>query len=246
MIGLKISDLNKKLFICSLGIIILTYGICLLFKNQTVTLKDGFAGEMVPDVIQGNYASIFPANIFNTQLIQSQILSSEGILSNLINGTGQNIIGDAEINTTNIIANTNKTGLQAKADSNKNTMKLSGDGNKNTGDIKIKVSDTKTKLANEIQKAENKLKDKIKNEAAKAEAKAKARSKMQKFSNFKLLAMIGMIYQWGLPFVQCGWYWFVQYIDVDKIEMFIIIYFYSKKWPCLIAPFFSFMIIRVL
>lgn len=199
--GLQISDLNKKLIICSLGIIILTYGICLLYKKQIVTEKFGPAGsipgERIPEIIFANYSSVIPA-----------VLESEGVLADLIMGT--TVEQDVEAATNQALSISQRAINFAKSQ-----LTATEKSAKTTGDIKKSEMSSKMNVSAKAEKTNAKIEAKAL--AAKVQAKAiataqsvkdTARSLMQKFSYFRMFAMIGILYEWGLPFVQCGWYWF--------------------------------------
>ena len=202
--GLQISNFNRKLFICSLGIIILTYGICLFYKKQE--LKEGFIPQLVA---LGNFMSSIPQTVLSTNILSAQAGANTSALASQAQGifaaerASEEAIAvqsalERSINfmKTQMTAMANRAALIAK--STKDQLKTSMDINsaKAAG-----IATTKAKSA-----AQTALSKSI---AASQKALDRARSVIQKFSFFRLFAIVGSIYQWGLPFVQCGWYWFV-------------------------------------
>jgi hypothetical protein len=205
--GLKLSNLNKKLFICSLGIIILTYGICYYYKKQT--LKEGISGEMVPDVIMGNLASSIPQTVISTSVLGTQAAADTAAMTAL----NANIFGAEMANAEGVAAAQESSAAAknmvqlAKTESSKSL--IVADAKSNTALTGMEIasgtavdtaataqSEVVVTTTNTIHATAQKMID-------------RARAIINKMSYFRMFAYLGIIYQWGLPFIQCGWYWFV-------------------------------------
>ena len=203
--GLKISNLNKKLFICSLGIIFLTYGICLFYKKQTI--KEGLL--LTPDdLVQILAVSVSPPVAASTGTLSSLIETS---LSQEVTLMGENHLAatqQAIKNDTIATQIAKKNNMAVNANIKKNETNIIKNQNNLSKQQKQEAKTIAQQHKKEIQQAKQEIEQKSALQAKKQEMQDRARAVVNKFSNFKMLAMIGMLYEWGLPFVQCGWYWF--------------------------------------
>lgn len=204
--GMKISDFNKKLLICSLGILLLTYGICFFYKRNT--LKEGLL--LMPDDLAG---------ILGVSVLPPVTSSTAGLTALIIGASTENSALQKAIDIKHgVIANKNATDAEFKrrkyaAENGSKIKKTEKNVEEKVGkakeEVKVKIGDEGKKCKKQVTDTEKKLEKKIDKVEKERARKEKARSIMNKFSYFRIMAIVGIIYQWGLPFAQCGWYWFV-------------------------------------
>jgi hypothetical protein len=207
--GLQLSNFNRKLFICSLGIIILTYGICVFYKKPD--LKEGmvtFPEVLVAATTALNSLSL-PQSAKLAAITFAKIAASAGTMVSAVQTSSAGVIATDNFNAakaqvsrakalmkTQMTAMANRAAIIAKStkDQLKTSMEISSAKAAGIANTNVKAA-AQTALSKSIDASQKAL--------------DRARSVIQKFSFFRLFAIVGSIYQWGLPFVQCGWYWFV-------------------------------------
>ena len=205
--GLKLSNLNKKLIICSLGIFIITYGICFYYKK--ITIKEGISGEMVPDVIMGNLASSIPQTIVSTTVLGTQAAADTMAIT-----TEAETIFGAQIANEDTIALEQETSAVAKnmvqlAKTESSKALIVTDAKSNTALTGMEIASGTTTDVAAIGGSTAEVNTQSILLATAKNMRDRAYAIIQKISYFRIFAIIGMIYQWGLPFIQCGWYWFI-------------------------------------
>ena len=237
--GLQISEFNKKLLICSLGIIILTYGICLLYKRKIV--REGMPVAAMPAALMAKMSGLEAYLMSLPMKMKHHFLTMAGIRETEITVTAKGEENTAELSAT-VEANSAKVIAQLKAVQmkvlqamDKVKTVLGNIMNKGFNAAANKNNTNTNKILNKVDEGIGKQKKNSVKQFMWGALKAAKDKAISAHSFAQSLALLSKIYDWALPFLQCGWYWFT------NLRHCFLWYFLDTVGEILYLPF-SFLI----